>query len=375
MEPRMTSTVSAIPTVSAVGARPVEAGRMPFVGLLRAFAAQAIVLHHLAFYGPLSDSAYPLAPVAIDLLFDYGRFAVQIFFVLGGFMTARSLTSVKALGLKALGNILVRRYQRIGFPYLVTLIAAIGANALADFWMDHSSISPPPSFADLVAHALFLQDIFGFHPLSAGIWFLAVDFQLFVFLFLVGAVAQGVARTCRRWGQASDFTVMQAVFWPLAVLSLFWLNRDVNLDMWGVYFFGSYFLGMVLHWTLVRALPSFAFWGYAGLVVVAVGVDWRPRLLVALATAVLIWLMARLKLLERWPRGAVVEYLGKSSYSLFLIHFPVCLVVNAGISRLEPSPLQALGGMVLAYLLSQVAGVLFYELVEKPCLKLRVQKL
>ena len=36
--------------------------RFVFLDLLRAIAAQLIVLHHLAFYGPLSDTAYDLAP-------------------------------------------------------------------------------------------------------------------------------------------------------------------------------------------------------------------------------------------------------------------------------------------------------------------------
>ena len=35
--------------------------RLPFLDLLRAAASQAIVWHHLAFYGPLSDSAHEVA--------------------------------------------------------------------------------------------------------------------------------------------------------------------------------------------------------------------------------------------------------------------------------------------------------------------------
>jgi peptidoglycan/LPS O-acetylase OafA/YrhL len=347
---------------------------MPFISLLRALAAQTIVLHHLAFYGPLSDIAYPLAPVLIDAFFDYGRFAVQTFFVLGGFMTARSLAGAKELGLKALGTIVVRRYQRIGFPYLATLVVAVGANALADTWMDHISISPPPSVGDVLAHVFFLQDLLDFTPISAGIWFLAVDFQLFVLLFLIGAAARVVSRACSRWGQVSEFTVTQATCWPLALLSLFWLNRDPDLDMWAVYFFASYFLGIALHWTLAQKLPQVVFWGYVALVIVAVGVDWRPRLVVALTTAIAIWLVARLGLLEHWPGSAIVEYLGNSSYSLFLIHFPVCLVTNAAVSYFAPSPALALAGLLAAYLLSQVAGIVFYHGVEKPCLRLRLRK-
>ncbi|MDE2367263.1 MAG: acyltransferase family protein, partial [Betaproteobacteria bacterium] len=56
--------------------------------VLKAIACLSIVLHHLAAYGPMSEIAYPLAPRLIDGLFEYGRMAVQVFFVVTGFLFA-----------------------------------------------------------------------------------------------------------------------------------------------------------------------------------------------------------------------------------------------------------------------------------------------
>ncbi len=52
--------------------------------MVKAMACIAIVWHHLAFYGPMSDIAYPLAPVLMAWLYDHGRVAVQVFLVVGG---------------------------------------------------------------------------------------------------------------------------------------------------------------------------------------------------------------------------------------------------------------------------------------------------
>ena len=43
-------------------------GRSEFalINVLKAVAAQLIVLHHLAFYGPMADLARPLLPATID---------------------------------------------------------------------------------------------------------------------------------------------------------------------------------------------------------------------------------------------------------------------------------------------------------------------
>ena len=48
------------------------------------------------------------------------------------------------------------------------------------------------------------------------------------------------------------------------------------------------------------------------------------------------------------------------------MHFPVCLLVNAAVSRLWPGSVGlALGGMALAFALSVAAGHLLYERVER----------
>ncbi|MFM8696778.1 MAG: acyltransferase family protein, partial [Betaproteobacteria bacterium] len=64
------------------------------VDLLKALACCLIVLHHLAFYGPMSDHADELFPVFFDGLAQHGRLAVQVFLVLGGYLAARSFSTM-----------------------------------------------------------------------------------------------------------------------------------------------------------------------------------------------------------------------------------------------------------------------------------------
>lgn len=65
--------------------------RLAFIDALKAVASQLIVLHHLAFYGPMSDVANGLAPALFSWLSQDARIAVQIFLVIGGFLAARTL--------------------------------------------------------------------------------------------------------------------------------------------------------------------------------------------------------------------------------------------------------------------------------------------
>ena len=93
----------------------------------------------------------------------------------------------------------------------------------------------------------------------------------------------------------------------------------------------------------------------------------NKRILVALLTALgLVWALRR-----SWPQGthALVrpwQQLGQMSYSVFLLHFSVCLLVNAVVSHLWPtSPVLNAFGMLLAFALSLAAGRLLYLRVER----------
>lgn len=63
----------------------------------------------------------------------------------------------------------------------------------------------------------------------------------------------------------------------------------------------------------------------------------------------------------------MANWLGKNSYSIFLVHFPVCLVVNAAFTRFVPADVtwQAVGTLI-AWAASLAGGAAFFRWVEAP---------
>ncbi|MES1213498.1 MAG: acyltransferase family protein [Singulisphaera sp.] len=358
---------ASIPLSIASGSLQATAAPIPIIHLLRAIGSHLIVWHHLAFYGPISDIAYGTSPAIFDWLVDYGRMAVQVFFVMGGFVTARKLSRPQSWTPRLLGKEIVARYRRIGIPYLVALVVAVLANEVARRSMEHESISATPSVKQLVAHAVFLQDVLDYEPLTAGIWYLAIDFQLGILVLLTLAAMQWV-RAASGIDSEAGFRAAQFVLWPLAALSLFWLNRFQEFDQYALYFFGSYFTGMVVAWTLAGRLPRWSLVLYLGLVAAALVVDWRPRLAVSVATGLTIYLAeATRERRNAWTSWAwsVTQFWGERSYSLFLIHFPVCLVLTAWAAEyVIDRPHAALGVMIGEYAVSLIAAVAFYRWIE-----------
>ena len=94
-------------------------------------------------------------------------------------------------------------------------------------------------------------------------------------------------------------------------------------------------------------------------------VDFRSRIAVALLAALALGIARRSGFLESWPKGKVLAYLGKISYSVFLVHFPVVLVINAVVTKIAPqSPAVNALGIVFAWAASVAVGAVFYRLIE-----------
>jgi peptidoglycan/LPS O-acetylase OafA/YrhL len=337
--------------------------RLPFLDLLRALSSQAIVWHHLAFYGPLSDSAHEVASSLIDGLAHHARLAVQVFFVVSGYLSAVGLNRREPTRLRESFAHISGRYRRIGLPYLGALLLVVCANELARHWMDHPSISARPTFGQLVAHVFLIHDLVGYEPLSAGIWYLAIDLQLIALVALVfwaGARFAGAAR-----GPALGRALLAA----LGVASLFWFNRHPTLDRVAIYFVGSYAFGLITAWVQAGSVRRVFFWVYALLMVLAVAVDFRSRLLVALATGLVLAAAQHFGWISNWPRSRSIRWCAGISYSLFLVHFPVSLVVNAlWSSHVPATPWLSLLGMLIAYATSMLVAVAFHYKVERPLL-------
>jgi peptidoglycan/LPS O-acetylase OafA/YrhL len=341
--------------------------RFIFLDLMRALAAQLIVWHHLAHYGPLSDLAHNVIPGPIDWLYDYGRFAVQVFFVLGGYcLVLGSLTRRPPVDLRGTVRLVIDRYLRLGLPYLVALGLALVANEIAGAYMNHPSISPRPTPGQLAAHLVLLHKVLGYESLTAGIWYVAIDVQLVVLVALVYAI--GARISSARGALIARWTLL-----GMGALSVFFWNRQPDLDCFAIYFLGSYVLGMAVAWVKNGGMSRTAFWAYLGVIALALQVDFRARLLVGVVTAVALALGQGRRWLTDVTSPRPLRSLADMSYSLFLIHFPTCLVLNAWwSSHLPANPWLALLGMATAWLLSLGAGFLFYHLVEKRLSGLRL---
>lgn len=361
-------------------------GRSFLIDVIKAAGCLLIVLHHLAFYGPMSDVVAAAWPGVVNWLYDHGRLAVQFFLVCAGFLTAGSMAQYESLALTDALKLIWRRYLRLAIPLLVALSFTVLVTEWVRPGFEHTSLSAPPDWGQALAHVVLLQHLLDLEALSAGIWYVAIDLQLY-------AMALGCLVLLKSWpslgamghtsDQGLDAKVLDDRRWllwlGLLCASLWWWNRDADLDDLGVYFWGSYGLGLFA-WEARRQ----AFWAKGNALVRL----WMPTLVLLLVGFVAWWLEPRLRIAVAWGVAALLvlvpeswfageavvhsrwrsalQWLSGVSYSVFLIHFGVSLAVNAFVTAYWPDTLWANAlGMLAAVLLSILGGGWLYRWVER----------
>lgn len=342
--------------------------RLPLIDAVRAVLASTIAWHHFIIYGPLAESAPPEFVDSLQWLRNY-RWVVQAFFVVGGFVMARAMTP-RRWDVAQVVAFVARRYVRLGLPYLAAIALAVGASSLARGSLPEEVIGTRPTWQQLLAHVFFLQDILGYPSLSAGLWFVCIDFQLsllFVALLYFRDLCARLAGNRERAARWAYF----APSWMLAVASLFYFNTDARFDVWALYYFAYFFLGMLLAEVSSNRQGDRQFAALLLLMSAALAVKWRWRLLAALLTGTGLYVGIKLDLIGRWPASRVLGYLGRTSYSLFLVHYPVLIVVETLWLALGwTSPMVAVAGLIAAYLASLLVADVFFRAVETPAVQL-----
>jgi peptidoglycan/LPS O-acetylase OafA/YrhL len=363
---------SPAPESNAV-ARVPQRGRLVVLDAIKGGAAQIIAWHHFCLFAPMSDSAWEFAPALFKWLANNGRLSVQCFLVMGGFMAAAALLPGNAKTwtpstLAGLPSLIWRRYKRLAKVYFFGLAAALVCAAIARAMVDEPSIPAAPDFTALAAHLLFAQDVLGIPALTAGAWYVAIDLQLYAMLAAICALSAAVAGK----GRVARFAKLLAIATviALAMCSLLVFNRNHELEIWGIYFFGSYGLGIAAYWIsrMEGRRKRFSMLAVVLVCAVAQAVEWRSRIAVSSATALVLILWGSRRTVGAFGSAwlvSTVSYLSRISFPLFVLHYPALMLVGAIVeSTWGDDPFANGLGLLAAWVLAMGAATVLANWLE-----------
>ncbi len=339
--------------------------RSAFLDNIKGIACLLILFHHLAFYGPMSDVANTVIPNIIDFLLYYARLAVAVFFCVGGFLTGLKLSEPNFFAKHSVQQVIWQKYLRLVIPYLGAIALAIAASFVASRLMEHHSISAMPDVPQLLSHLFFLQNILGYESLSAGLWYVAIDFQLFAVCALLVFLVEKLSPAS--WSYRSTRLITLIIFSALTIASVIFFNRHDIYDVWFIFFFATYGLGLLTAFLVRSRSHHVLILSVAAITIFSLYYqDFRERLSVALITALILFSSYE----SNWSQSKLwnnpLRKIGEMSYSIFLVHFPVSLVVSGIWAQLYPSdPWMNVLGMSVSAILSLLLAIPFYKYIEK----------
>ncbi|HEY5313651.1 MAG TPA: acyltransferase [Pirellulales bacterium] len=344
------------------------AGRFQFVDALRGLAALSVAAYHISRYGPLAHAAEHSIPDFVQLLLKHGWIGVQIFFVISGFVIAYSLRRA-AVTPRFIGQFALRRSLRLDPSYWTTIVLVLVLSSLLPASFAEPASADPLSAGQLVAHVGYLQNVLGYENLSVGFWTLCIEVQFYLMFVVLLGVAQWTAGGAAGADRAC-YQRLLALLAPVAIASLFYFGRQRASDAWLVHFFSMFFLGMLVCWSLEGKISRLWFGLFAALMAASLTVHWSLDITVALLTGLSVYLVGRAGHLHDWLGWRPLQYLGRISYSLYLIHYPTsCLVTALGRELTGDAPLPAAAWLAVSLVASIGAAHLLYVLVERPSLE------
>jgi peptidoglycan/LPS O-acetylase OafA/YrhL len=365
------ATVSRPLPVQGANSQQLGTRRFAFVDSLRGIAALSVAAYHIDRYGPLPGAASSVVPRFINSALHHGWVGVQMFFVISGFVIAYTLRGMRVTP-SSLGNFALRRSLRLDPPYWVTMLFVIGLYVLTTslFNVEDGLMDQAPTWDQVLAHLCYMQNILGYHNLSAGFWTLCIEVQFYILFAVLLGFAQRLTAHCSERAKGAHWLPLLLTYAPLAIASLFWFSQDQDNTDWVVHFFAFFFFGAMAWWTLEGRMPKSAFWAYAAAILLRQWIHGTFDMWVALATGLAIYAVIASGRSDRWLRWRWLQRLGLISYSLYLIHYPVSWIITTlGHELTGSAPVAAVFWLVLSLAASIGVANALYAAAELPAIR------
>ena len=287
-------------------------------------------------------------------LTEWGYLGVGIFFVISGFVIASTLLETH-ISPGTIGRFFARRFVRLDIPYWanIAVTVALGITVYRLGGQSHNY-----TLGQIATHLVYMQGILGVQPINQVYWTLCLEVQFYVFLVLVLWAVQSLRLS---WSAFHTALILSVVISILCNAKLLPSPRGSMLPYWW-----AFALGATVCWWRAKKIST------ARLAVTLAATSVLPFLngeawrITAAATGAVLVFAIYLGAESRWLSGALAQFLGRISYSLYLYHALIGWEAQTFALRYV-GPYAALAfGITVSILMARLT----YVLIERPAVKL-----
>jgi peptidoglycan/LPS O-acetylase OafA/YrhL len=330
----------------------------PGLETLRGLAALVVAMSHGRWVFVEPDGALNVTDIVLGIFQPAS--AVVVFFVLSGYVLGRSLssdTNYLAFAIRRLLRILPAFIVSVLFAYLVERLVRIEPAPISTTAFFQSVFWPAPTWDDVYNNLLLINS--RVNGPTWSIWPELVGSAILPFVVII----HGKASEKYQW-LVFAFLAMALAFSPLRLFLYFYAGCFVAPRVSGV----------ISGRPIVRSMVLLA--GLALLIAFSRDpVDFKSRTIIpsGMGATLLIAAIAstRYRLLEIGP----LRFLGRVSYSFYLLHWPVlylCVIAFLKIAPFLAGVAASLIVMSLSICAALVLASVSYRFIERPFMRLRI---
>ena len=335
--------------------------RLAFLDALRGIAALWVVLFHLHEDSRITAVQEALPGWLYTPVFEAGYLGVPVFFALSGFVIAHSIGSAHVTG-RYVARFALRRVIRLDLPYWASMAVALAYAAAKARLRPDADTGHVFTAGDVVAHMLYLQDFLQIPNINWVYWTLCFEIQFYLLFCALLWLAQRFRR------EVTDLRPQHLLFAGAAVVSLVWpLVPALQVPGLALVKWYGFLVGAFACWALRGTIRTRWFMLYAVLLSGIFGLTRDPFVAGCFVAGVGLLLVGRAGGLGTWLNQPWLQFLGRISYSLYLLHIPVTGALYFVMRRWLGHSTQ---GDALVMLVAVGANCLvawvFWRLVERP---------
>ncbi len=308
--------------------------------LLRGIASIVVVFFHLT----NANEMYLSEDNIVKNIGAYGFLGVEIFFIISGFVIPFSMYS-KGYKFSKFPEFISKRLIRLEPPYFISIIAVLILDYISTFSSTYIGNAFNTSFLGLIFHLGYINTFFDYRWLNPVYWSLAIEFQYYIFIALI---------------------------YPLFISKNKWSNYLLFLILISLSFFETQ--GIIIQYFLFFSIGILTFKKQTdsikikeyliilSLIYIAILIKYNFIFFIAsLIPLIFIFFVKNVNIIGK--------FLGKISYSLYLVHFPLGMkLINVSDNYIQNENYRVLFIFFVLIICVFVAW-LFYLLIEKKSIK------
>ncbi len=270
----------------------IKSNNIPILDSLRAFAALSVCLYHFV----CTTTGYITTDWILNV-FSVGKFGVQLFFVISGFVIPWAMF-VAGFKFSDFFKFLLKRLARLEPPYIFSILIALGLLYLREKLLGSTNDHMEISLKQVFLHFGYLIPFFeSYKWLNQVYWTLAIEFQYYFFIALL-------------FIPLIKSSFLYRLLMYVAIVALSFIAGEKFLPYWlpvfslGIilFLFKAKFIEQKEYYLVSFLLICFCFYKYP-----------IASVVFSLIPVVLILFYSNIKVIG-------LDFFGKMSYSIYLVH-------------------------------------------------------